>query len=170
MTGEDGGEESGTATCTAYVSTTSLTTPTVSLKTDVLPIFQQSCGISGSTCHGMFQGGMQNLYLAEAMAAMDGDGDAGAIVMGIVGVKSEEDPSMNIVTAGDPANSFLMHKLDGDLCTLASQCEAADGAIFMGTTTVTTPCGATMPYLNSLLTTDERDTIRRWIAQGAMDN
>jgi hypothetical protein len=167
--GEGGGEESGTG-CTAVVSTANLTTPTVSLKTDILPIFQISCGISGSTCHGMFQGGMQNLYLAEQLSAMDGDGDAGAIVKGIVGVKSVEDPSMNIVTAGDPTNSFLMHKIDGDQCTLASQCEAPDGAIFMGNTTVPVPCGQNMPYLNSMLTTAELDTIRRWIAQGAMDN
>jgi hypothetical protein len=164
-----GGEDSG-AGCTAYTSTASLTSPTVSFKTDVLPLFQRSCGISGGTCHGMYQGGQQNLYLAEPSSNMDGDGDGGAILMGLVGVKSVEDPTMNLVTAGDLTTSFLMHKMDGDQCTLETSCEAADGAIITGTATVTTPCGSAMPYLNPLLAVSDRDTVRRWIAQGAMNN
>jgi hypothetical protein len=61
---------------------------------------------------------------------------------------------MPYVTPGDPEQSFLMHKLDGDLCVLEERC--VDGS-----------CGKTMPSGNELLPEASRDAIRRWIAQGA---
>jgi hypothetical protein len=58
------------------------------------------------------------------------------------------------VTPGDPSNSYLMHKLDADQCQFAAQCVAGD-------------CLKPMPYDVGSLTTDKRDLVRRWIAQGA---
>jgi hypothetical protein len=85
------------------------------------------------------------------------------VLGGLVGVKSTEDLSMNLVTAGDPAQSFLMHKMDGDQCTLVSQC-------MMGNS-FRPNCGVFMPYqAPTLLDVPTRDTVRRWIAQGAKDN
>jgi len=103
-----------------------------------------------------------------ALAWMDGDGDAGAIVMGIVGVKSVEDPSMNIVTAGDPANSYMMHKIDGDMCSIMSMCAPMSTSL---PTAVTMPCGVQMPYqVGQPLTGAQSATIWNWIAQGANNN
>jgi len=50
-----------------------------------------------------------------------------------------------LVMPGHPAESYLMHKLDAYQCTLASP-------------------------LNNPLDADARDTIRRWIVQGAQNN
>ncbi|HEY8039845.1 MAG TPA: hypothetical protein VIF15_08640, partial [Polyangiaceae bacterium] len=46
--GNDGGVEA----CVPYVSTVDVTTPTVTFKKDVAPVFQMSCAIAGATCHG----------------------------------------------------------------------------------------------------------------------
>ena len=64
---------------------------------------------------------------------------------------------MPFVTASDPSKSFLQHKIDGDACTLKDQCSNND-------------CGSTMPEGAQLIDVPSRDTIRRWIAQGAVDN
>jgi hypothetical protein len=158
-TPDGGGTDSG---CTAYVSDADLTAPTVSFKTDVLPIFQQSCGIAGATCHGDIAGedaGLQRPFLG----LFDGGTVPATVISAIVGVPSNEDPQMNEVTASSAANSFLMHKLDGDQCTLATSC--AKGS------TIYTTCGANMPQTSlTLLDVSTRDTIRRWIAQGATSN
>ena len=66
------------------------------------------------------------------------------------------------VVPGDPANSFMMHKLDGDQCTMATDC--ATGM------TMYTDCGQQMPYSSPALDDATRDTIRRWISQGAQNN
>lgn len=50
-----------------------------------------------------------------------------------------------------------MHKIDGDVCTLDAQCTNHS-------------CGDTMPGSNDLLDLAIRDTIRRWIAQGAKND
>jgi hypothetical protein len=78
-------------------------------------------------------------------------------------VTSREDLSMNLVTASDPAHSFLMHKVDGDQCTLMAEC-AVDASSRPN-------CGAFMPYQSpAVLDAPTRDTVRRWIAQGAGNN
>jgi hypothetical protein len=138
-----------------YETDADLTTPKVNFDKTVLPIFEKGCGIAGSTCHGApnvtFQ---QRPYLGE----FDGGTDAAAVIEGLVGVASSEDPQMNLVEAGDPTQSFLMHKLDGDQCNLVAACAASQ--------TNYTNCGTGMPYLNSALPAATRDTVRRWIAQG----
>jgi hypothetical protein len=68
---------------------------------------------------------------------------------------SMQAPSLRLVTPGDPAQSWLMHKLDG---TMSSQAACA-GA--------NSPCGTSMPQSSELLPTAERATIRAWIQAGA---
>ena len=65
--------------------------------------------------------------------------------------------AMPYVTPGDPANSYLMHKLDGDLESLESKCAQSD-------------CGQRMPKGQPQLDQATRDAIRAWITQGAPDN
>lgn len=143
------------AGCQPYVSSADLTTP-VSFTGQVEPIFQQSCALSAS-CHGDPAAAPVQPYLG----SVDGGTDAATLLAKIVGVPSAEDPTMNLVTAGDPANSFLVHKMDGDQCTLAAQC--AGTAISM----TYANCGASMPSGIATLPASIRDTVRAWIKQGA---
>ncbi len=146
--------------CIPYTSSANLTTPQVSFSKDVLPTFQRSCGIAGATCHGVpsVWTTQQRPYLGN----FDGGTDAGEVVTAIVGVASPEDPKLTIVKAGDPSNSYLMHKLDWDQCQFASDCAQSQ--------TQYTDCGQGMPYSSPQLDPDTRDTVRRWIAQGANNN
>jgi hypothetical protein len=152
-----GGEGDGGAGCTPFTSTANLTTPAVHFTADVLPVFQRSCGIAGATCHGTPS--VATVDMRPYLGNFDGGTDASAVVKGLVGVTSPEDPKLDIVKAGDPASSYLMHKLDGDQCQFAADC--AQGQ------TQYTDCGQTMPYSSPALDEATRDTIRRWIAQGA---
>ena len=65
---------------------------------------------------------------------------------------------MSIVTPTNPTQSYIMHKLDGDQCQFNQMCSGLNCEVSM-------PSGATV-----VLPVDDRDTVRRWIAQGAMDN
>jgi len=160
----EGGANGGncTASTPPFVSCADLAAPTVSFASDVLPVFQTSCGIAGATCHG------NPMVNAKAtgqpyLGMPTGGTDAGQVLAGIVGVPSAEDPQMNNVTAGQPAQSWLMHKLDGDQCLYAAQCKATGNPVFAN-------CGLQQPYSSGVLDLATRDTIRRWIAQGAKDN
>ena len=148
--------------CQAYVSTANLDSPVVSFAADVTPILSSTCAVNDS-CHG------SPSVVAEArpflgFAGPDGGlASAQTILDGLVGVKSKEDLSMNLVTAGDPAQSFLMHKVDDDQCTLIPQC-------MMGSS-VRPNCGVFMPYqYPDILDVATRDVLRRWIHQGARNN
>jgi hypothetical protein len=152
----DQGDAGGTQ-CTPYTSTADLTTPTVSFAKDVLPTFERSCGIAGATCHGATS--VVTVDQRPYLGQFDGGTDAAVVVNGLVGVQSPEDPNLTIVKAADPGNSYLMHKLDGDQCQFAKDC--AQGQ------TQYTDCGQQMPYSSTALDQATRDTIRRWIAQGA---
>ncbi len=145
----DAGVEAA-AVCAAYEvpPSTDLTTPAISFRGDVTPIFRVSCGFT--TCHG-------SPTSTRVFLGSDATSDASVIRHGLVGVNSNALPTMPLVTAGDPKTSFLQHKIDGDICALAAQCTDAD-------------CGSTMPEGKPLITVSDRDTIRRWIAQGAGDN
>ncbi len=130
-------------TCQPFVTTIDLESPVVSLRTDVMPIFRQSCTFA--SCHG---GGTRDLVITA--------GDAAATYGALVDVAAPELPRMKLVEPGDPTNSYLMKKMDGDVCLLEAECVA--------------PCVDTMPQGSSLLEVRQRDIIRRWIAQGAADN
>ena len=69
---------------------------------------------------------------------------------------------MPVIAPGDPANSYLMHKIDGDQCTLAADCASS--------TTQYTDCGQQMPYSSPPLDPATADLVRKWIAQGAKNN
>jgi hypothetical protein len=138
-----------TAKCAAYEvpAGTDLTKPTVSFKTQVFPFLTQTCGLSRS-CHqsssnnnGVFLGGT----------------DTAAVRTAITSVPTPELGSMNFVAPGDPAKSYLMHKLDGDHCLFDAQC--IDGS-----------CQDRMPLSGQEADVSTRDMVRRWIAQGALDN
>lgn len=145
-----------------YVSCANLTSPPVSYAASVQPVFNASCAIAGATCHGdpntnaMATG---QVYLGNEA----GGADAGLVLMGLVGKPSAEDPQMDLVAPGDPAHSFLMHKLDGDQCIYAAQCNATKNPVF-------TNCGLQQPYNSGVLDLATRDAIRRWIAQGAQND
>jgi hypothetical protein len=129
-----------------------------------MPVFLSSCAIGGESCHG--DPGV--VLSSRPFLGYFGGNDAGRSVFqtvqtGLVGVKSTEDLSMNLVTSGDPARSFLMHKMDGDQCRLISEC-ALPGSVRPN-------CGVFMPYqAPTILDAPLRDTVRRWIRQGAQDN
>jgi hypothetical protein len=149
--------------CPPYVADADLSTPTTTFVHDVVPVFQTSCAVGGETCHGdPTVTASQRPFLGY----FDGDGGAAvtqAVRSGLVGIKSKEDLLMNLVTAEDPAKSFLMHKMDGDQCTLISEC--MQGASYRPN------CGVFMPYqYPTILDPDTRNVVRRWIAQGALDN
>jgi hypothetical protein len=167
---DGGGDEtseldSGDEPCLPYVSDADLSDAAapVSFSNDILPVFQNSCGIAGSTCHGAVN--IEKTQQRPFLGLHDGGTDASAVVTGIVGVSSNEDPALDIIAPNDVTHSYLLHKVDGDQCTLSAAC--ADAAIanpaFAG-------CGLQMPYSSPPLDQATRDTIRRWVAQGAKNN
>jgi hypothetical protein len=170
-----------------------LQTPTISFAKDVLPVFQHSCVFSG--CHQNTSGNLE--YLGDNFD-LDTDGGyigpsgfdaatypqsyAKKVYDGIVDASTIENPSMVFVKPGDPANSYTMRKMDGDLCSLPTQCPAQNSlwtANYAGGQENPTPgpCGVSMPKDQALLdqTTADgglgpREIVRRWIAQGAPNN
>jgi hypothetical protein len=146
--GDVGTSTDSARTCSADVTPASdLASPVVTFETDVAPIFAKACAFS--SCHG-----------SHTVTANHGVflGAAGADGMSAVKTSLESAshalPSMKYVVPGDVANSFVLHKLDGSLCGLDAQCVGGS-------------CGKSMPEGNDLLPQASRDTVRRWIAQGA---
>jgi len=75
---------------------------------------------------------------------------------------------MPFVTPGDPTMSYLMHKMDDDLCVVTG---CIPNNVAVSSAEMMAPwCGTFMPYQVMVLDTGTRDTIRRWIQQGAMNN
>jgi hypothetical protein len=153
-----GGGAGGTpdTACPSY-DTADYMSPAVSFKADVLPFFQQSCGVSTS-CHGdSAQPNDNRPYLGPNKDTMATQADIDLIFEKIVGVGSFAEPGMNLVEPGDPKKSFLMFKLDDQLeCSSLTCAENKDCGGIM-------PVGASMPMA-------EREDVRRWIAQGAQNN
>lgn len=112
----------------------------VSFRNDVQPIFAHSCAFE--SCHGTVHS--DRVYL----------GDPTANRSALLAPSKRSD--LALVTPLRPDESFLMFKLDGTTCNIAARCP--DG------------CGESMPRESELLELAKRDTIRRWIAQGALDN
>lgn len=155
--GSDGGDDGdgGAGACFDY-STFDGSTPEVSLRDDVLPIFQRSCALS-TACHGDAGSDLPGQhYLGESIATTMTDDQIADVLSANVNVASVKGGSMRVIVPGDAENSFMMAKLDG-LCASNLACTNND-------------CGDTMPQLADLLKQDERDLIRRWIEQGAKDN
>lgn len=144
-----GGTGSDPKVCVAHLNPTpaALATPVTNFESEVAPILVQSCAFS--SCHASQQAiGNHGVYLsAKTSADMP-------LVKAALLAKSQANPAMPYVTPGDPDKSFLLHKLDGDLCVIEDKC-------------VNGSCGNSMPDGNDPLPDTSRDAIRRWIAQGA---
>ncbi len=131
--------------------------PAVTFKTDVLPIFRASCAFVGA-CHGSptpptpAQNYLGNPEIDGPMVQADID----KIFTQNVDVNSSKAGTMKIVAPNSPEMSFLMHKMDNTLTCADVACEAG--------------CGGSMPLSNPILPQDKRDTVRRWIAQGAKND
>lgn len=123
------------------------TTPAVSFSKDVFPIFAQSCAFT--SCHGSTTGSSNGIFL--------GGSDPKKVHDAIVDVRSSKLGTMSYVKAGDPRESFMMRKMDGSQCVLNAQCTEGD-------------CGQSMPRNDETLPLATRDTVRRWIAQGAKND
>jgi hypothetical protein len=151
--GSSGDTGTGTSTDSARTCSADVTpasdpaSPVVTFEADVAPIFATSCAFS--TCHGSHSvAGNHGVFLGAT-----GAHGMTAVKTSLQGA-SKALPAMKYVVAGDVANSFVLHKLDGSLCGLDAQCVGGS-------------CGKSMPEGNDLLPQDSRDTVRRWIAQGA---
>jgi hypothetical protein len=154
--GSGSGSGSDAGLC-AYGANADLTMPTVTFSHDVQPVLQLSCSIGGAACHGSPVDTTQGRPF---FGLHDGGTDAAAIISGMVGQPSSEDPKLNLVKAGDPQNSYLVHKLIGDQGTLKADCANSPYP----------DCGQTMPETSGCLPADNIDVFRRWIAQGAQNN
>jgi len=111
---------------------------------DVVPLFQASCGF-GSGCHGTaYPAGYVPLStnVAEASVLLERLKEA-----------SVREPSLPRVKPGDPAGSFLLHKVTGDYTGLP----CAPGA-----------CGERMPQRSAPLPEADIAMLERWIQQGAV--
>jgi hypothetical protein len=185
--GGSGGSGAGGSTagdCYDYTTFDS-TSPATTFMADVVPIFQGSCALSTSChgCDGVSDPGCTNPgikpFLGVQKAATLTAPQLATIIAGTVGQPANAQPStidptvmvgnpnMSIIVAGSPQQSFMMYKLDGDP-TLSDMNNQVTCATL--TCAGTMSCGAAMPSGGPQLAQTERDTIRRWIAQGATND
>jgi hypothetical protein len=143
----------------AYTSCANLMSPTVSFSKDIVPTFNDSCGVSNACHQPPANPAVANLVLG----LPDGGVSADMVIQSIVGKNALENKNMEIVKAGDPDNSYMMHKIDGDQCLYSTTCNATGNPIYNN-------CGLQMPYNSGVIDQTTRDNIRRWIAQGAQNN
>jgi hypothetical protein len=133
--------------------------PVVSFKADVLPILRTSCGLS-SSCHNSENGPGGQHYLGPKNSD---PAPTAAQIDHIFALWINQPPvinaGMNLITPSDPEHSFFMYKLDGLKCAKLA-CTGSNCGDLM-------PQGATE---SSLYDADKRDTLRRWIAQGAKND
>jgi hypothetical protein len=130
-------------------------------------IFRRAC--NANACHGKPTGGAGRLYLGPAIqdsvtqqpVAIQ-PADITAVLANLNNVPSGTNGSVLRVKPSDPQNSFLMMKLDGCFEGISAGCQPLTGA------KTSNPCGDRMPQGAELAAT-ERDEVRRWIAQGALD-
>jgi hypothetical protein len=135
-----------------------------------MPVLQQNCTAS-PVCHGqMGDGAVEGLFLGVSSdGATIEPSTAMMVYAGLVGAKSLEDPSMDLVSPNEPQSSYLVYKLNGNQDTLAADC--AKTTLCPSTTcTSQTPCGTSMPYLGAPLMPSGLQPITEWIMQGAPNN
>jgi len=134
-----------------------------------MPLFQSDCStVNGGTCHGVPAVTTQlqpRPYLGPYLEELDA-GIVDQVYDGLVNVDSNEAHMMPYVTHGNLANSFLWHKVDGDLTSIASDCTNA--------VSQSAPCGAQMPDQSlgdvPLLSAATQNQIASWIDAGAPNN
>jgi hypothetical protein len=110
-----------------------------SSRADVDTILARSCAVGG--CHSGSEGASGLTFPLEG----------GAWRELVVGRRAQQNPSMMLVQAGEPAKSWLMVKIVGTPC---------------GTCAPELGCGARMPF-NRPLPDAEIATIAAWIRNGA---
>jgi polyvinyl alcohol dehydrogenase (cytochrome) len=132
--------DGGTTTTTSSVTTTTFPASWAALHADVIG---PTCG----SCHGSTDplGGLGGLDACDTGHAS------------LVDVPSMQLATMDRVEPGDPAESWIVHKLDGTQNDFDAQC--TDGF-----------CGGPMPLGQPELGTGVRDAIRRWITAGAAND
>ncbi|MCA9629083.1 MAG: hypothetical protein KC766_15490 [Myxococcales bacterium] len=129
--------------------------PAVSFNADILPIFAQNCTLAG--CHGDPSTPAAGLFLSPSPddAAFPADAEARqSIVETYLLAPARTTPDRARVVPGEPELSFLMDKLDGSQNCIGVSCPGND-------------CGQRMPRGHDQLPAATRDTLRRWISQGA---
>lgn len=127
-------------------------------------ILRVSCNLV--TCHGMRDLAKGGLYLGPSLSDTTTviDDALRAEVHANLLKASLTSKAMVLVKPGAPEQSLLMLKVDGCQALATPPCSRQAGAECSGA------CGDPMPQKGVLLTSDERHTIRRWIAQGALNN
>ena len=148
-----------------------------SLATDVMPIFQVSCNLSGS-CHsnrvatpageGLVLGPPAEDDMDMPITPTQEEIDE---VHGIIVNGSSVRSTMPVVTPGDLETSWMMVKLEyPDMNTWGDPgvevCEAA----FTACDSTSKGCGIGMPWNSPQLEPPRLDIIRAWIADGAQNN
>jgi hypothetical protein len=163
----------GTSACSSPAPSDAGTSPSdagtsVSFVNDLMPLFQSSCSTSqGFTCHGdpsVETTTVQNLpnqprpyygpFLGKAST------DVVNHVYTVLRGPSNEAPTLNYVEPGSLDQSFLWHKLKGDLTSITAKC----------TTAMAPPCGLVMPNDNLPLTSAQLQMISDWIQGQAPNN
>ena len=140
------------ARCFDYASFEEL--PGMSLREDVMPIFQSSCTF-GNSCHGVETGAAGKVYLGPSVGVSPSDMQLQVVLDQTVGKDPVINAGMPLITAGDASQSFLMHKADGSLECPELACVEDES------------CGLSMPYGQDLLDPASRNKVRSWILQGA---
>ncbi|MFT3768622.1 MAG: hypothetical protein QM820_24515 [Minicystis sp.] len=155
-----------TAACFDYTSFDA-TTPAVHFQADVLPILRLSCGLSQS-CHGNENGpGGQHYYGPKNSDPAPTAAQIQAIFDQSVDKPSVANPTMKVIAPGDPANSFMLYKLDGDPSAKDKDAQVSCDKLACAADKT---CLDAMPQGGPQLPADKRDTLRRWIAQGAKND
>jgi hypothetical protein len=142
-----------------------------------MPIFQSNCSVGGTgilaSCHAdpsvamsWFPGGTREYFGAPAPES-NSAATLATIYKGLVGQVSWEDPHMNVVTPGDPTQSFLWYKINGTQGSLddesPDQCARGDFGSCGTAMSVSLLNGSSTP----LLPQADLDLICNWIVQGA---
>ena len=112
-------------------------------RSEISAIIDASCAIS--SCHGNAPGGGR-LHLPRS-----GTGDW---YPNVVGFPATELPRMSRVSPGDPANSWLVHKVFGSHCKFDAEC-------------IDRSCRDPMPPTGDMLPATDVQKIIDWIRSGA---
>lgn len=151
-----GGGSGGSAACFDYASFKGDAAVTFSAK--VLPIFQRSCGVSSSCHQNETPPSPAQHYFGPKMGTATTPAQITTIFMQSVGVASTDNPDMKIIDPGKPETSFIMYKLDDEVKCSKLTCAAKN------------ECLGSMPQGAAILSQADRDTIRSWIKNGALNN
>jgi hypothetical protein len=184
----DDGPSCPPGTCPVVTTGVDLTQPRITYLQDLMSAdpkvgtIRRAC--NSSACHGRAVGSKASLYLGPNISNINNVPIDIALCEQVKAgllAPSKTLAHMPNMTLGEPDNSFLTQKIDG--------CQNSNGFPACATDQVSTatapccklqsgslagagPCGNSMPRAEDgdLLCSDERDNVRRWIAQGAPCN